>query len=134
MKNLVLAVFIIVTFLPTLVKAEFNYSVWESKLKNFLKSTNLEKVKEFFSDDFADDEIESWKYSIKRGFLNFDPTKIFRLSDDAILFFIPTNDKPYSNDNEDCYFDFTYRIYRTKQIDNGFVITERCMENYNPDF
>lgn len=134
MKNLVLAALIFSSFISGLAKADINYSEWESRFKNSLKSTHLEKVKEFFSDDFANEEIESWKYSIQRGFLNYDSLKIFRISEDAIFFLIPTNDKPYDNENEDCYFDFIYRIYRMKQTDNGFLITERCMEDFNPDF
>jgi len=134
MKKLVIAVLVIIALLPDWTIAQYNYAVWESNLQNSLKSANPESIKDFFSSDFADDEIESWKYNYKRGFLNFDSTKIFRLSEEAILFFIPTDNKPYSNDNEDSYFDFIYRIYRIKRTNAGYKIIGRCMDDYNPDF
>jgi hypothetical protein len=111
-----------------------NFSNWKT---NFIKSLNPYKpgeIKKYFSPDFAAEELESWKYNIENGFLTFDSTRIFRLSDNAILFYVPTNNKPYSGKNEDFYFDFIYRIYEITPADNGFIITKRIMNDFNPDF
>lgn len=121
-------------FISVPIHSQNKYVNWESKFINSLNPFRFETVKKYFSEDFAAEELESWKYNIENGFLSFDSTKVIRLSENAILLYIPTNNKPYTGNNEDFYFDFIYRIYEIIPKDDDFIITKRVMDDFNPDF
>lgn len=136
-RNLSLCMFLLLvlfTFLSNNIYSQDRYSSWESDFKKAFNPFKLDNVKKFFSPDFADEELETWKYNIENGYLKYDSTSIIRLSGNAILLHIPTNDKQYSAKNEDFYFDFIYRIYEISPEKDGYVITKRIMEDFNPDF
>jgi|WetSurMetagenome_2_1015567.scaffolds.fasta_scaffold13338_2 hypothetical protein len=116
------------------IYSQNKYMNWESKLKSSLNSFRLDSIKKFFDSDFALEELESWKYKIEDGFLSYDSTKIIKLSENTILLYIPTNNKPYSGNNADVYFDFIYRIYEITPKGEEFIITKRVMDDFNPDF
>ncbi len=124
----------ILFFLAAPLYSQDNYSNWVAKFKGSLIHFSQDTIRTYFKDDFADVELESWKYNIQNGFLKFDSTRIIRLSENAILFHIPTNNKQYSGKNAGFYFDFIYRIYEIASKEDGFIITKRVMADYNPDF
>jgi len=133
MKNLWKLILIILLACSP-VFAESNLELWITDFKNAVKTVDIDKIKPFFSDTFRDAEIETWKYSIKSGNLNYKKMIVHPLSKNDFLLYIPTNNDPYSNKDGDTYFDFIYRIYRLEQQNGKLVINERCMDHYNPDF
>ncbi|MFA6482130.1 MAG: M1 family aminopeptidase [Bacteroidales bacterium] len=111
-----------------------SYDLWEQNFHNALKSADVEAIKPFFTVDFCQRELDTWKYELRRGHLNFNATKIIRLNTDAVLLHIPTNNTPYDGDNHDEYFDFIYRVYKLENKAGNYFLTERVMDDFTPDF
>ncbi|MCK5136768.1 MAG: hypothetical protein KAR19_13340 [Bacteroidales bacterium] len=117
-----------------LCMAQSSYTLWEQNFQNALKSADVELIKEFFLEDFSKQEIESWKYELRRGHLNFNKSRIIRVNTNTVLMYIPTNNNPYDGDNHNEYFDFIYRVYKIETKSGNYLFTERLMENIRPDF
>ncbi len=129
--------FSIILFLSTyslLSGAQPSYNKWEQNFQNALKLGDVELIKDFFQNDFGEKEIESWKYELKRGFLNFNANKVIRLNQDAVLMYIPSSNISYDGDNHNEYFDFIYRVYKIENISGNYFLTERIMDDIKPDF
>ncbi len=134
-KNLSKFVFtILLSAFSFLSPAQSSYTGWENNFQKALKTSKVELIKEFFQDDFGKEEIESWKYELKRGHLNFGKSEIILINYNTVLMYIPTNNNPYNGENHDEYFDFIYRIYKIDNKTGNFLITERAMDDFNPDF
>lgn len=116
--------------------AQPSYDLWENKFKNALKSADTELIKVFYEENFGKQEIESWKYQLIRGYLNFNKTRITRLNTNTVLMYIPTNNNPYDDDgdNHNEYFDLIYRVYRLDNKSGNYLLTERVMDDIKPDF
>jgi hypothetical protein len=109
-------------------------STWTEELEAAFQSGSLEKLQKFYSPNLYDSEKTEFKYKFSKEHVLFKNTKIFFLSKDAILVYVPTSAEFYSNETEDAYFDFIYRIYRISPAGREFRISDRCMEDFNPDF
>ena len=114
--------------------AQSSYTLWEQNFQNAMKSSDVELIKEFFQDDFGKQEMESWKYELKRGYLNFNKSKVSRLNANTLLMYIPTNNNPYDGDNHNEYFDLIYRVYKIENKSGNYLFTERLMDDISPDF
>jgi hypothetical protein len=114
--------------------AAIDISGWSEELRQALVSGKGLNLERFFTPDAFEREMQAWKYSLKNGFLNFSGTEVTPLSDQAIWLHIPTDDRPYSWDNDDDYFDFIYRIYEIKRSGASFRIVRRIEDAFNPDF
>lgn len=114
--------------------AQSSYYVWEKNFHDALKSADVESIRKFFTADFGTQEMDTWKYELKRGFLRFSEAKIIRLDTDALLLHIPTNNTPYDGDNHDEYFDFIYRVYKLENRAGVWQLTGRMMDEVKPDF
>lgn len=130
-KAIIVAILI---YIPFFCEAQSGREEWEKNLKSAFNSGNTTAIKSFFSDDFGAEEIESWKYELERGFLNFSESKLIRLDSDAVLVHVPTNEVPYDGDNHDMYFDFIYRIYKVRESGKKYFLSERAMDTYKTDF
>jgi Peptidase family M1 domain len=127
--------------IPMLGKQELS-DEWQNSFKAALRSGSMDQIQRFFKPGFAHSELESWKYQIQRGFLDYKSTSVIPLTKDALLIYIPTDSSCYSGENTEKYFDFIYRIYRIKPVpkssspdsSEGFAVTHRCMDDLNPDF
>jgi hypothetical protein len=115
---------------------------WLHGFKTALKSGDINKIKGYYEPAFAEEELESWKYQLKRGYLNFNGSIVLPLTKDMLLVYIPTDSSSYSGENSEKYFDFIYRIYKIKEMSNpssqgtprGLAVNARCMDEINPDF
>jgi hypothetical protein len=134
--------FLSVSFCRTQILAGQELSPWENRFKTALQSGSIDQIQRFFKQDFSKSELESWKYQIQRGFLDFNSSTLVPLTNDAVLIHIPTDSSSYSDKNSDKYFDFIYRIYRVNPVSQsslpdsspGFNVIARCMDDFNPDF
>ena len=117
-----------------LCMAQSSYTLWEQNFQKALKTSDVGLIKDFFQKDFGKEEIESWKYQLKRNHLNFTEAKVFQLDTLSVLMYIPTNNNAYDGDNHDEYFDFIYRIYKIENLLGKTLITKRYMNEINPDF
>jgi len=111
-----------------------SYDSWEQNFHKALESADVEAIKPFFADGFRQQEIDSWKYELQRGFLNFKGAKIILLATNAVLLHIPTTLAPYDGDNHDEYFDFIYRVYKLENKAGKYLLTGRVMDDFAPDF
>lgn len=135
-------IFIFVIVSSTRLWPELDFHQWQSRFKTTLQSGKIEKIQRFFAPGFAEKELETWKYQIQRGFLDFNSTTVIPLTKDSLLLYIATDSSPYSGENAEKYFDFIYRIYRVEAVSQststdssaGLAITARCMDDFNPDF
>jgi hypothetical protein len=129
--------FVIITlfiFTSFLSDAQSSKTLWKNHLEDAIKTGDTAIIKSFFSDDFGKEEIESWKYELKRGYLNFTESRIIPLDSNDVLLHIPTNETSYDGENHDAYFDFIYRIYKTLKSNGKYVLSKRAMDKYKPDF
>jgi hypothetical protein len=111
-----------------------NLSPWIEELKAAFQSGSLGNLQKFYDPDLYESEKTAFKYKFGKEHVLFKNTKVFFLSRDAILVYVPTSADFYSNETEDAYFDFIYRIYRIRPAGRGFRITNKCMEAFNSDF
>lgn len=132
-SSTILVVLLIIQVSLNSLFAQGNYSEWEKNLKAAVHTGKLDNLKSFFSGDFALNELKNLNYYYEYGFLNFNKTKIDRLSENSILFFIPTNNEPFTEET-DCYFGFIYRIYKIDKNTGGYKISGRCMDDFFADF
>jgi len=124
----------ILIYIPFFSGAQSSREIWETNLRSALRSGDTAAIKSFYSDDFGDREMDSWKYELERGYLNFNESRLIRLDSNAVLVHIPTNDIPYDGVNHDVYFDFIYRIYGIRESGKGYALSERLMDTYKADF
>ena len=114
--------------------AQESRSSWADGFRSAIAEGNLETLKPFFADEFAEEELASWAYAYDNGHLLYGEAVIRWLSEDAFLLHIPTDAQVYSHDSEDGYFDFIYRVYRVKEVGGQLRIAERCMDDFGSDF
>lgn len=109
-------------------------SSWIEELKAYFQSGSLVELQEFYDPEFYESEKNEIIYKFDKKHVLFKNTKVCPLSGDTILVYIPTSAEFYSNETEDVYFDFIYKIYRIRPLSRGYKITNKCMEAFNPDF
>lgn len=131
----IIFLFLYISFCSNQILAGQELPEWQTRFKTALQSGSIDQIKRFFKPGFAGSELESWKYQIQRGFLEFNSAAVIPLTKDALLIYIPTDSSAYSGETFDKYFDFIYRIYRVEpDSSTGFAVTARCMDDLNPDF
>lgn len=108
---------------------------WAKDLQAAVQDFSPEKLSPFFQDVFWQQELESWKYPLQNGRLQFPLARVMLLDNTSILLHVPTDNLAYSHDHEDVYFDYLFRIYKLSAIPSGqFQITGRAMTEWVPDF
>lgn len=114
--------------------AQTSYNLWEKNFYEALKRGDIKGINSFFAEGLGQQETDSWKYELERGYLNFNEATIIRLDTNAVMLHIPTNNTPYNGDNHDEYFDFIYRVYRLENRSGEYLLAGRIMDDVKPDF
>lgn len=129
-----MALIILLTFSPVHYCPAQSYNLWQKNFYNALKLDDVKAICPFFAEELGQQETDSWKYEMERGYLNFNKANIIRLDSNAVLLHVPTNNTPYNGENHDEYFDFIYRVYKLENKSGNFLLTRRIMDAVKPDF
>ena len=116
------------------LNAATDLASWGREFRQAVVAGNGQGLERFFTAEAFEREMSGWKYNLKNGFLDFGGTEVIPLAGRAVLLHIPTDNRPYSGETEDAYFDFIYRIYEVEPDGGAFRIVRRIEDAFNPDF